>query len=78
MDNGGPGMHLIRKLLSGDTDSLIAHYLRLDPDDRQCRFAGYVANERVISYCQNIDWLHTDVIGWFEDGELIAAASFVR
>ncbi len=71
-------MHLIRKLLPSDTELLIGHYLRLDPEDRQCRFAGYVSLERVTEYCRQIDWSRTDVIGWFEEGELIAATELVR
>lgn len=71
-------MHLIRKLLPRDTDLLIGHYLRLDSEDRQCRFAGYVSPERVAEYCRQIDWSRTDAIGWFEEGELIAATELVR
>ena len=71
-------MHLIRKLLPSDTELLIAHYLRLDPEDRQYRFARYVSPERVAEYCHQIDWSRTDAIGWFEDGELIAATELVR
>lgn len=71
-------MHLIRKLLPNDTELLVRHYLRLDPEDRQCRFAGYVSPERVAEYCHQIDWSRTDAIGWFEDGDLIAATELVR
>lgn len=71
-------MHLIRKLRPSDTELLIGHYLRLDSEDLQCRFAGYVSPERVSEYCRQIDWARTDAIGWFEEGELIAATELVR
>ncbi|WP_296577953.1 hypothetical protein [Phreatobacter sp.] len=43
-----PGV--IRKLYAWESDLLTAHFLRLDPAARHCRFAAGVSDETVVAY----------------------------
>jgi GNAT superfamily N-acetyltransferase len=67
-------MRVYRKLLPTDLPEFRAHLLRLSPDDRQSRFWASVTDRAIADYCTRIDWLHTIVIGCFDDGALRGAA----
>lgn len=67
-------MHVYRKLLPAEIGLFHDHLLRLTPEDRHCRFAGLVSDERIAEYCANIDWFHVLIVGCFVDGTLRGVA----
>jgi RimJ/RimL family protein N-acetyltransferase len=67
-------MHVYRKLVPAEIGLFHDHLLRLTPEDRHCRFAGLVSDERIAEYCANIDWFRTIIVGCFIDGTLRGAA----
>lgn len=67
-----PGV--IRKLLPWETDLLAAHFLRLDPESRHCRFAAGVSDETVTAYADQALGSDAIVHGFLSDGVLRGAA----
>jgi RimJ/RimL family protein N-acetyltransferase len=67
-------MYVYRKLVPAEIGLLHDHLLRLTPEDRHCRFAGFVSEERIAEYCSRVDWFRTIVIGSFIDGTLRGVA----
>lgn len=65
---------IIRRLWGPDLEAIQAHFLRLDPDTRQARFAGHLNDAAVARYAQNILRLDSLVYGAFVDGRLRAVA----
>ena len=51
---------------------VLAHLLRLDPEDRATRFGGPARDEDVRRYWERIDWARTLMLGCEIDGELRA------
>jgi GNAT superfamily N-acetyltransferase len=67
-------MHVYRKLVPAEIGLFHDHLLRLTPEDRLCRFAGLVSDERIAEYCSHVDWFRSIVIGCFIDGVLRGVA----
>jgi GNAT superfamily N-acetyltransferase len=63
-------MRFYRKLFPLEADRLAAHLKRLTPIDRHRRFFAGMGDAGIDAHCRRIDWLHSIVIGFFEDGEL--------
>jgi len=66
-------MPLFRILMPLDASGFQDHMLRLGPEERAARFSGYLSDEAVVRYCQDISWLSDSLLGAFEDGVLRAA-----
>jgi GNAT superfamily N-acetyltransferase len=64
----------IRKLWVGETDSYRDHLLRLDPESRQRRFSGAVADEFIARHAATAKDIGVVVHGFFVDGVLRGAA----
>ncbi|MGD9786236.1 MAG: GNAT family N-acetyltransferase [Hyphomicrobiaceae bacterium] len=64
----------IRKLWPTETDRFRDHLLRLDKDTRRMRFAHGVSDEFIADYAQRMNHMGSIVFGYFEDGEMRAAA----
>jgi len=62
-----------RKLNPGDARQFGEHMARLDADDRRSRFAGTVSDREIHRYCAGLDWRHTTIIGFFDQGMIRAA-----
>jgi GNAT superfamily N-acetyltransferase len=67
-------MHVYRKLVPAELGLFHGHLLRLTPEDRHCRFAGFVSDGRIAEYCSHIDWFRTIIIGCFIDSTLRGVA----
>lgn len=67
-----PGV--IRKLYAWETDLLTAHFLRLDPEARHCRFAAGVSDETVVTYAGSALGSDAVVHGFLVDGVMRGAA----
>lgn len=67
-----PGV--IRKLFPWETDVLEAHFLRLDPASRYCRFAAGVSDETVAAYAGQALGSDAVVHGFLSEGILRGAA----
>ena len=61
-----------RRLAAGEQDKLVRHFLRLDADDRQRRFGGYISEARLRAYGERLGQCRAIVLGCFIDGELRA------
>lgn len=64
----------IRKLWPQETDKFRDHLLRLDKDSRRMRFAHGVSDSFIEDYASRMSDLGSIVFGYFEDGEVRAAA----
>jgi hypothetical protein len=58
-------MATFRTVFRSDIDHLKAHYLRLDPRDRNLRFFGLVSDGFIKSHCEEIDWPQVCIVGCF-------------
>ncbi len=67
-------MHVYRKLVPAEIGLFHQHLLRLTPEDRQCRFSGYVSDAVIAEYCRKVDWFRSVIIGCFIDGTLRGVA----
>ena len=67
----------VRALWPGEEERLVAHLLRLDPEDRHSRFLGHADEEHVRRHVERARTQRWQVIGWFEDGILRAAVEVV-
>ena len=82
MEAHGPGpapAATFRRLAPGERGRLLlAHFLRLDPEDRRLRFGGHVSDERLRAYCARLDRQPGAVVlGCFVAGELRAVGELV-
>ena len=64
----------IRKLWPSETDVFRDHLLRLDKESRRMRFAHGVADSFIEEYALRMNAMGSIVFGYFEDGEMRAAA----
>ncbi len=67
-------MTALRKLLPTEAPALLAHLLRLPPDDRAARFMHAVSDDTIAAHVRGIDWVGGVVVGYFEAGVLRGAA----
>ncbi|MEI8395008.1 MAG: GNAT family N-acetyltransferase [Rhodospirillaceae bacterium] len=67
-----------RKLYSGDAEKFAEHIIRLDNDDRRCRFAASLSDNEIRGYCKRIDWPSTTVIGYFDERSIRGAVELRR
>ena len=67
-------MYVYRKLVPAKIGLFHGHLLRLTPEDRHCRFAGYVSDERIADFCSKVDWFRAIIMGCFVDGTLRGVA----
>jgi RimJ/RimL family protein N-acetyltransferase len=61
---------VFRKLWPQDADALAAHLLRLEPEQRAFRFGHMVADEWIVRYCANTDWVRSVTLGCWVAGDL--------
>jgi GNAT superfamily N-acetyltransferase len=61
---------MIRRLWAIERGKVRDHLLRLDPEDRLCRFGGHVSAASIEAYCAGLDWSHAVIIGYVVDGEV--------
>jgi hypothetical protein len=47
---------IVRRLRAIERDKVRDHLLRLDAEDRLRRFAGYLSDAQIETYCANLDW----------------------
>lgn len=64
----------IRKLWPTEMERYRDHLLRLDPDSRRLRFGMGTGDEFVAGYAMRITDMRSTVYGYFENGEVRAAA----
>jgi GNAT superfamily N-acetyltransferase len=69
---------IIRKLWTGETDAYRDHLLRLDPESRNRRFSGAVANEVIARHATSARGPGVVIHGFFIDGTLRGAAELRR
>lgn len=74
MDQISPIRGYFRRLTSADRDRFEAHLLRLDPESRRNRFGGAVSETFLRDYSANAFAAKGAIFGYFEEGELRAAA----
>ncbi|HUF55246.1 MAG TPA: GNAT family N-acetyltransferase [Thermohalobaculum sp.] len=68
----------VRALWPGEEERLVAHLMRLSPDDRYGRFLGTADEETVRRHVERARGAgRWQVIGWFEGGVLRAAVEVV-
>lgn len=67
-------MSTIRKLLPSEDGLLLAHLLRLAPDDRHARFCGHLRDDSVIAFVHGLSWAQSLVLAAVEGGQVRAAA----
>jgi GNAT superfamily N-acetyltransferase len=65
---------VIRKLMPWETGELAAHFLRLDPESRHCRFAAGVSDDTITAYAETALGSDALVHGFLVDGQLRGAA----
>jgi GNAT superfamily N-acetyltransferase len=63
----GPARALVRELTAVDRESLLAHFLALDEDDRLLRFGQIVPDHVIENYVRAIDFTRDTVFGVFDD-----------
>ncbi|SDF79942.1 Acetyltransferase (GNAT) family protein [Limimonas halophila] len=73
-----PDGAVVRRLWPPERPLLEAHLLRLDACDRRMRFCAPTGDDAIRRYVHAIDWMNSDVVGCFLDGELRGAAELVR
>lgn len=73
-----PDGGMIRKLWTGETDAYRDHLLRLDPESRNRRFSGAVADEVIIRHAASAGGPGVVIHGFFVDGTLRGAAELRR
>jgi GNAT superfamily N-acetyltransferase len=61
---------IFRKLWPHDGAQFRDHLLRLDPDERACRFGHAVADEWIAAYCEGTDWIRSITLGCWVEGDL--------
>lgn len=71
-------MHVTRILLPTEFAKLRDHLLRLDPEDRQRRFAGQLSDGAVAAHIEAIDRFRAMVVAYVEDGQVRGAAELLR
>lgn len=73
-----PDGGIIRKLWTGETDAYRDHLLRLDPESRNRRFSGAVADEVIARHAASARGPGVVIHGFFIDGTLRGAAELRR
>ena len=73
-----PDGGIIRKLWTGETDAYGDHLLRLDPESRNRRFSGAVADEVIVRHAASARGPGVVIHGFFIDGILRGAAELRR
>lgn len=68
----------IRKLWPTETDKFRAHLLRLDRETRRLRFGMPVTDDFIRDYASRVQDMKSLIYGYFEDGEMRAAAELRR
>lgn len=68
-----PGGGTVRKLWPTETDAYRDHLLRLDPESRNTRFSGAVADEVIVRHAATANEFGVVVHGFFVDGVLRGA-----
>ncbi len=63
---------IVRRLRAVERDNVREHLLRLDDEDRLLRFAGYLSDAQIDTYCANLDWGRALIVGYVVDGEVRA------
>jgi ribosomal protein S18 acetylase RimI-like enzyme len=63
---------IVRRLRAIERDKVRDHLLRLDTEDRLRRFAGYLSDAQIETYCANLDWARALIVGYVVDGEVRA------
>ena len=71
-------MHVARTLLPTEFGLLREHLLRLDPEDRQRRFAGHLSDAAVSAHVDAIDRFRAVMVAWIEDGQVRGVAELLR
>lgn len=66
-----------RKLHPCDLVAIEAHFLRLETDDRACRFLAGLSDSAINRYCDGIDWGRATLFGCFIDDDLRGIAELV-
>lgn len=74
MDTNSRPSGIIRKLFAADLPDFRAHLRRLDPESRQSRFIGAVADEYLDAYADRCLASRGLVFGYVEDGIVRGAA----
>lgn len=74
MDQATPILSYFRRLTSADRTQFAAHLLRLDAESRRNRFGGAVSETFLSDYADRAFGLDGVMFGYFEEGELRAAA----
>lgn len=69
-----PGGGTVRKLWPTETDAYRDHLLRLDPESRNTRFSGAVADEVIVRHAATASEFGVVVHGFFVDGVLRGAS----
>ncbi len=67
-------MVIYRRLFAAEAPLYREHLLRLDAESRYARFSAFQSDSSIRSYCANIDWRSTTLIGAFAEGTLRGAA----
>jgi GNAT superfamily N-acetyltransferase len=68
-----PGGGTVRKLWPTETDAYRDHLLRLDPESRNTRFSGAVADEAIARHAASANEFGVVVHGFFVDGVMHGA-----
>jgi GNAT superfamily N-acetyltransferase len=61
---------LFRKLWPQDAADFRDHLLRLDPEERVCRFGRAVGDDWIATYCAGTDWMRSITLGCWIAGAL--------
>lgn len=67
-----------RALTRYDVSLLQRFYCSLNQEERRVRFGGAVSDEAIASYCEQIEWRSTLLIGLGDPNKLIAVSTNVR
>jgi GNAT superfamily N-acetyltransferase len=73
-----PNNGIIRKVWTGETGAYRDHLLRLDPESRNRRFSGAVADEVIVRHAASAGGSGVVIQGFFVDGILRGAAELRR
>jgi RimJ/RimL family protein N-acetyltransferase len=58
----------IKELSSADSDAMVKHLLRLDPEARRYRFCAVTKDEYIRQYVKTLDWGRQIVLGYINEG----------
>ena len=69
---------LFRKLWPQDAADFRDHLLRLDPEERVCRFGRAVGDDWIAAYCAGTDWMRSITLGCWIAGALRGVSELKR